>query len=131
MSIPIFRLMARNFAFLFVSTLASSIVQAQTTPPRERFPTPTGDEIPPRDLDQIRHDAAMGHAASSHRLLRYYIFEENNVEEWSFWLRLAAEQGDCTSMREWVSKLNSMDKNPDLAREWAKRVRASDCETTR
>lgn len=51
---------------------------------------------------QLRAAALNGDAEASRRLADFALFIESHEEDYAFWLRLSAEQGNCDSLRRWL-----------------------------
>jgi len=79
------------------------------------------------ELERIRQLAVRGDAAASHRISDYYLWGYNQVEEGWFWLRLAAEQGDCDAAVGYAGQAEGPMRRPEVATRWLDRAEAMGC----
>lgn len=89
---------------------------------------PPDDVILGSELEQVKGLAVNGDSSASKRLWRFYSLVENNLDEWRFWLRLAAEQGDCRSIVDLAKALIYVDKNQSSAADWARKANVKGCD---
>jgi TPR repeat protein len=113
--------------------LAAACVSHPRPMPAEPAPSPANsfDLTTDAGLAKTRKAAAGGDVKASVKLEQYYFDSMDGLLEAYFWMTLAAEQGDCSSMVGYAGQLLAAPlKDPKAARFWIDRASASKCETT-
>ena len=75
-------------------------------------------------VEQVRdyHDAALkGDASAALKLSNYYLDIENDIPDWAFWLRLAAELGDCRALGDFAKAVQHAPTLGKSAAPWKER----------
>jgi len=80
------------------------------------------------ELEKTRQAAVHGDARASGRIYEYYSFGYNQFVEGWFWMRLAAEQGDCRVAVDYAFQVLGPMRNPSGAVPWVDRVVEMGCE---
>ncbi len=78
--------------------------------------------------DELRRRAISGDSESALQLFNLHLSDcRNEVEDGMFWLRVAAEQGNCDGMLELARATRSSPLGPSVSEYWASRAAASAC----
>lgn len=91
--------------------------------PLSRYPNPD-DPIPQAVIAGIKRDALNGKADAALWLSYHYIDSVSNVPEGEFWLRLAAELGDCDARSDYRRYLRA---SRSKAEGWMPALRPDAC----
>ena len=124
--------MRENSTHLFMLLLAASFLSFGALP-AEACNQTEGDarSIWSSDMAKTRKAAINGDSVAARELWRTHFFGNcgESLAEGLFWMRLAAEQGDCESIREYKSWLYSR-KEVEESREWRRRYSRLKCKST-
>lgn len=86
--------MNRFFLVLLCSAFIASVrAEVPVTPASDYY-------LSRRDVESFRRDALRGNVQAANRLSMYYSIYENDLDVGEFWLRVAAESGDCNAVEE-------------------------------
>ena len=116
---------------LAICLSAGSTKEGNVKPSGVPDSVPVEAVIPAEDLPDVRKKAAQGNTERALLLWRYYGMVENDISESAFWLRVAAEQGNCFGMREYAALQGSGLGNTLEATEWDERAQERGCKPRR
>jgi len=80
------------------------------------------------DLESLTKLAISGDSESALALFIYHTSDcRNDIADAMFWLRVAAEQGNCDGMLELARFTKGLSFGPSVSQHWASKAKASAC----